>query len=93
MKKNINPEKLFNKIRQNLIFNKEEKIKLSSEETEYLCAIILLELDKGKRLNTLSKMDEEYIESLRKDVKERILPFKKDLYNKPISDANIDKKV
>lgn len=92
MKKSDTPEELFKKIKDKLNFSPDNKPKLSKEDIDYLSAIILLELDKGKRLNTLSKMDNSFIDSLRAIVEKKAFP-KKDSYTRKSTDSKIDKKV
>ena len=81
-------KELFFKIQDSL--ESKKHLKLTPEEIEYLSAILILELDKGKRLNTLSDFDKEFISSLNNA--EHKSAFKKNLYNKLISNSNFDKK-
>lgn len=92
MKQKNPPEEIFKKLKQKLDLGIKNRFELSAEDVEYLAAVILLELDKGKREGSLSKMDENYIESLKTKVEKRFFTGE-DAYKEKSSESRIDKKI
>lgn len=92
MKQKESAEETFKKLKKKLDLNIEGRFQLSEEDIEYLTAIVLIELDKGKREGTLSEMDTKFIESLKTAVEKKFFP-RKDAYKSNSSDSNIDEKI
>jgi len=91
MKQKESAEEIFKKLKKKLDLNLEKRFKLSQDDIEYLAAVVLLELDKGKRKGTLSEMDTEFIEKLKSKVEKPFNPSA-DLYRKETISSQIDKK-